>query len=120
MDFYPLRRRLSTAAPTSKRAGSLRVRLIENPDRPTTRVERASLAVLSETGEAPFDTLVGRVAAELYREEIRGGAWAVDLGLLGSRLFIPDVVRSLDRHNGVLWEIVPDPENQDGVLSDLR
>ena len=104
----------------NKQAVSLRVRLIANPARPTTRIERASLAVLSESGEAPFDTLVTRVAAELYREEIRRGAWAVDLGLLGSRLFIPDVVRSLDRHNGVLWEIVPDPENQDGVLSDLR
>lgn len=105
---------------TNKRAGSLRVRLIANPARPTTRIERASLAVLSETGEASFDTLVTRVTAELYREEIRRGAWAVDLGLLGSRLFVPDVVRSLDRYNGVLWEIVPDPENKDGVLSDLR
>ncbi len=98
----------------------MRVRLIKNPARPTTRIERASLAVLSETGETSFDALVARVAAELYREEIRRGAWAVDLGLLGSRLFVTDVVRSLDRYNGLLWELVRDPENKDGLLSDLR
>ena len=96
------------------------MRLHEQPARPAiTRVERAALEILRETGEAPFDALVAHVAAELYREEIRHGAWAVDLGLLGSRLFVPDVVRSLDRYNGVLWEIVPDPEKTDGILSDL-
>jgi len=109
MDFRPLRRLLSTATRTNKRAGSLRVRLIANPARPATRIERASLAVLSESGETSFDALVARVADELYREEIRHGAGAVDLGLFGSRLFVPDVLRSLDRYNGVLWEIVPDP-----------
>ena len=95
------------------------MRLLDSPARPAMRIERASLAVLSESGEASFDALVARVADELYREEIRHGAWAVDLGLLGSKLFFPDVVRSLDRYNGVLWEIVPDPENEDGLLSDL-
>lgn len=104
----------------NKQTVSLRVRLIANPARPATRIERASLAVLSESSEASFEALVARVAAELYREEIRRGAWAVDLGLLGSRLFVPDVVRSLDRYNGVLWEILPNPENKDGLLSDLR
>ena len=98
----------------------MRVRLVEHPARPpATAIERAILGVLSESGEAPSEILVTRVAAELYREEIRHGAWAVDLGLLGSRLFVPDVVRSLDRYNRVLWEIVPDPEKTDGILSDL-
>ena len=82
-----------------------RVRLLDDPTGPATRVERAALRVLKETGEAPLVTVVERVADELYREELRDGAWLVDLGLFGSRLFVPDVLRSLKAYDGRLWQI---------------
>ena len=82
-----------------------RVQLLDNSISPATRVERATLRVLKETGETPLERLVDRVADELYREELRDGAWLVDLGLFGSRLFVPDVLRSLKAHNGRLWQI---------------
>jgi hypothetical protein len=101
--------------------GGLRVRLRENAaGSPLTRVEGATLEILKESGETRLDLLAGRVASELYHEELRNGAWAVDLGLLGSGLFIPAVMRSLKAYNGILWQIVDGSGNKDGVLSDLR
>ena len=83
-----------------------RVQILDNSTSPATRVERATVRVLKETRETPLETLVERVADELYREELRNGAWLVDLGLFGSRLFVPDVLRSLKAYNGSLWQII--------------
>jgi len=83
-------------------------------------VEGVTLEVLKESGETRLDLLAERVASGLYREELRDGAWAVDLGLLGSGLFIPDVMRSLKAYDGILWQIVDGSGKKDGVLSDLR
>ena len=83
-----------------------RVQLLDDSTSPATPVERATLRVLKETGETRLEPLVERVADELYREELRNGAWLVDLGLVGSRLFVPDVLRSLKAYNGSLWRII--------------
>lgn len=114
--------RKPVGSPASETAGGLRVRLREHAgESRLTRVERATLEVLKEKGETRLDLLAERVASELYREELRNGAWAVDLGLIGSGLFIPDIVRSVMARNGILWQIVDDSgTTKDGLLSDLH
>jgi hypothetical protein len=57
----------------------------------------------------PLGSLVERVASELYNEELRHGAWVLDIGLFGSSLFVPDVVSEIEARNGTLWRI-DDPE----------
>jgi hypothetical protein len=53
----------------------------------------------------PLHLLVERVVAELYDEELHYGAWILDIGLLGKRLFVPDVVREVEAGKGILWKI---------------
>jgi hypothetical protein len=72
---------------------------------PVTSVERLAVAALKENGAQPLHRLVERVAAELYREELRHGATTLDIGLFGSNLFVPDVLGELDARNGSLWRI---------------
>ena len=79
--------------------------LIHPPIRlPATVVERRLAAALSG-GPISLASLVERVSAGLYREELREGAGSLDLGLFGSRLFNRDVVKELHAANGILWEI---------------
>jgi hypothetical protein len=52
----------------------------------------------------PYDRLVKLVAAELYEEELRSGAWLVDIGLFGSDLFVPDVAHEVSAKNGTHWQ----------------
>jgi hypothetical protein len=48
---------------------------------------------------------VNAVSADLYAEELRTGAGALDIGLFGSRLFSGDVIRELKAGDGILWKI---------------
>src|SRR5688500_14309093 len=74
---------------------------LENfPPQPETSVERFTIAVLTQRGAMPLYRLVECVAYELYREEIRNGATTLDIGLFGSRLFVPDVIAALKARNG--------------------
>ena len=87
-------------------ADTAAVRLIESPHRlPTTPIEQRLVFVLKEVGPVTVAGLVKRVAAELYADELRGGAAVLDIGLIGDRLFNRDVVRELRAADGVLWEI---------------
>lgn len=82
------------------------VRLIEPLPRPTvTPIERLAVSSLKQEGAIPFRLLVERVASAVYFEELRNGAWILDLGLFGPRLFVRDVVREIEAGNGILWEI---------------
>ena len=82
------------------------VRLIESPRRlPTTPIEQRLVSALKEAGPVPVSSLVKRVAAELYADELRGGAGVLDIGLLGDRLFNRDIIRELKTGDGILWEI---------------
>jgi hypothetical protein len=88
------------------------VRLIDSPTRlPATPVEQRLASVLKETGDIPVTSLVKRVAAELYSDELRRGAGVVDIGLIGDRLFNRDVIRELSAGNGILWEISQQRKN---------
>jgi hypothetical protein len=86
------------------------VRLIERPDRlPGTPIEHRLAAALQDTGPVAFVSLVKRVAADLYADELRNGASVLDIGLYGDRLFKQDVLRELKAGDGILWEIKQDP-----------
>lgn len=86
------------------------VRLIERPGRlPGTPIEHRLAAALQDTGPVAFASLVKRVAADLYAEELRQGAGVLDIGLFGDHLFKQDVLRELKAGDGILWEITRDP-----------
>ena len=82
------------------------VRPIEPPGRATvTPIERLAVSNLRREGVISLQLLVERVATELYREELRKGAWALDIGLFGSKLFVADVMSAIKARNGTLWQI---------------
>jgi len=100
-----LRRERSSGALRTE-ADAAVVRLIESPRRlPTTPIEQRLVSALKEAGPVPVSSLVKRVAAELYADELRGGAGVLDIGLLGDRLFNRDIIRELKAGDGILWEI---------------
>jgi hypothetical protein len=86
------------------------IRLMEIPRRaPETPIESEIAAVLRD-GEISYQRLVRRVAELLYRDELRRGAGASDIGLFGSCLFDGDVTAALEAGADVLWEISWDGE----------
>jgi hypothetical protein len=82
------------------------VRPIEPPSRPTvTPIERLAVSNLRREGVISLQLLVERVATELYHEELRKGAWALDIGLFGGNLFVSDVMNEIKAQDGTLWQI---------------
>jgi hypothetical protein len=82
------------------------VQLIDSPRRlPATPIEQRLWSALKETGPISLASLVKRVAAELYSDELCQGAGVLDIGLIGDRLFNRDIIRELNAGNGILWEI---------------
>lgn len=82
------------------------VRLIASPTRAgETEIELKLMSVLRNDGAVSFRRLVQRIARDLYDEELRRGAAAVDIGIFGSSLFEPEVAQSLRAGAGKLWEI---------------
>jgi hypothetical protein len=53
----------------------------------------------------PFGTLVQRVARDLYVDEVRHSGWAVEIGVFGPVLFLPDAAREIEAADGALWQI---------------
>ncbi|MBI4348498.1 MAG: hypothetical protein HY553_16780 [Elusimicrobia bacterium] len=85
---------------------SRRVRLLEPAPRPpVTAVERYAIAMLGRAGVMSWATLIDRLAGQVYADALRHGAWAVDIGVFGSALFVADVALELEAGNGVLWAI---------------
>jgi hypothetical protein len=79
---------------------------LETPLRsPSTPMERRVLGALEHQRQLALDVLVDRVAADLYRDELRRGGWVADIGFMGSALFRADVQRALDGATGALWTI---------------
>ena len=101
-----LSRRANKPALNQESRRDLMVRLIdlqstggENP------IERAAISNLKQQGVVPLDVLVHQVASQLYRDELRNGAAAVDIGLFGASLFVPEVVKVIRERNEALWKI---------------
>ncbi len=83
-----------------------KVRLRQITDRRrATAAESVVVELLAHAEEIPLETLVARVAEALYREELRAGAWAVDVGLFGRGLFAAEARQVLASGDGELWEI---------------
>lgn len=90
----------------------LSVQLLDPPSRsPLTPVERLAVSALKREGVVSFERLVKRIASDLYSEELRNGAWSVDIGFFGSGLFIRDVTRELKAGDGILWKIKQEKGN---------
>ena len=104
MNLFARRENRQALGDESKR--TVIVQLIEPVSSPVASpIERAAVANLKQQGALPLDLLVQRVAAQLYRDELRNGAAAVDIGLLGSDLFVPEVMGEIQARNGSLWRI---------------
>jgi hypothetical protein len=73
--------------------------------RPSTLIEKLTVKTLKDREPTVLPQLVERLADDLYRDEVRNGAWTLDIGLFGSRLFTRDVARELKPGDGILWEI---------------
>ncbi len=83
-----------------------KVKPLERPLRaPTTQVERQVLAALARKGPLGVEALVHRIANDLYRDELRHGGWAAEIGFMGSALFRSDVRRAVEDATGILWTI---------------
>jgi hypothetical protein len=53
----------------------------------------------------PLENLLALAAEVLYCAELRAGAWAVDVGLFGSGLFVAEARRAVETGAGELWQI---------------
>jgi len=103
--FQGLSSQTDTEDAVRAKAGAV-VRLVDSPRRaPATPIEQRLISTLGETGSVSFARLVNAVSADLYAEELRTGAGALDIGLFGSRLFNGDVIRELKAGDGILWKI---------------
>jgi hypothetical protein len=104
--FQGLSSQTDAEGAVSAKADAAVVRLIDSPRRaPATPIEQRLISTLRETGSVSFARLVNAVSADLYAEELRTGAGALDIGLFGSRLFNGDVIRELKAGDGILWKI---------------
>lgn len=105
-DALSRKRRTTKPASATRRETDLKVRLLEAAiRRPATAVESVVVNLLSRADETPVENLVALVADAFYRDELRMGAWAIDLGLFGSSLFVSEARRALEAGDGELWEI---------------
>jgi hypothetical protein len=77
-----------------------------------TPLEGNAAAVLSHNQQIPLGELAEQLAESLYRDELRHGGWAVDIGLLGSRLFVADALQQLQAGDGDLWKIFDSDDDQ--------
>ena len=96
---------INSPAATWRETG-MKVRLLQIANRRrATAAENVVVKALSCAEEMPLETLVALVAEALYHEELHAGAWAVDVGLFGSGLFVAEARRTLRAGDGELWNI---------------
>jgi hypothetical protein len=63
------------------------------------------MGMLQLDSAIPLHVVVHRVAGELFKQEVAAGGWLVDLGLFGSTLFVPEVLKEIQAADGTLWQI---------------
>ena len=95
------------------------IRLLKASRSPATIVERLSVEILKREGRTSLKRLVADVAREVYSDEVRHGAWVLDIGLYGPDLFVTEVISELNAANGILWKIESPEESGNGALPDL-
>jgi hypothetical protein len=79
---------------------------------PRTQAKRIAAAMLTYNQQIPLSEVAEQLAESLYRDELRHGGWAVDIGLLGSSVFVADALQQLQTGDGDLWKIVDSDEDQ--------
>jgi hypothetical protein len=72
---------------------------------PDTPEERLIADKLAGAERVDVDAVVDAVSTALYRQELDEGGSAAELSLLGSRVFVPDVLRALEGGDGRLWAL---------------
>lgn len=77
-----------------------------------TPLEGIAAAMLSRNQQIPLCELAEQLAESLYRDELRHGGWAVDVGLLGSSVFDAAALQQLQPGAGDLWKIVDSDDDQ--------
>jgi hypothetical protein len=81
-----------------------RVRLLGLPLRaPATLAERRAVGWLAREGPLPLGRLLDLVAREVYRDELRHGGWAADVGVVGLLAFRAEAERAVRDAAGTLW-----------------
>jgi len=96
----------TVAEARSARASQGIVRLLAEPRRvPATPEEECAVAFLAREGPQALHRLVDRMARDAYRDEVRRGGWAVDIGVLGSAPFRSEASRAVAAGAGFLWII---------------
>lgn len=70
--------------------------ILKDAGRARTDMERLVCGILQSEGPKTVSDLVKRVADEMYYEELRNGAWAVDIGIWGPSLFNRDALALVD------------------------
>lgn len=80
--------------------------LLGEPRRaPATAEEERTVALLAREGPLPLRRLVDRVARDMYRDELRHGGWATEIGVVSSTVFRGDAERAVEGAAGALWAI---------------
>ena len=69
--------------------------------------EKIACSLLQEIGSCKLDVLVGRLAEEMYQEELSLGGWVVDIGFWGPCLFHRDALRTILDMNNSCIAILP-------------
>jgi hypothetical protein len=68
-------------------------------------VDSIAVSSLPEREQMPVSELAEHLAEKLYRDELRHGGWAVDLGLLGPNVFVAEALQALRVCNGDVRKI---------------
>lgn len=70
--------------------------ILKDAGQARTDMERLVCDILQTEGPTTVSDLIKRIADEMYYEELRNGAWAVDIGISGPSLFNRDALALLD------------------------
>lgn len=93
------------------------IKAVSRPARMET--EKFVLQLLADSGAVGYDDVVARLSAFLYKQEVKIGGWALDIGVFGASLFVSEARRELESGKGIFWEIDSAREDSDGLLSNL-
>src|ERR1044072_2219265 len=77
------------------------------------------LPLLDRTESIAYDELVWGLSSFLYEQEVKIGGWALDIGVFGASLFVPEARRELELAKGILWEIDSPRKDSNELLSNL-
>jgi hypothetical protein len=84
-----------------------------------TETERFVLQLLDARNAIAYNELLSRLSSFLYKQELKIGGWALDIGVFGASLFVSEACRELELGKQILWDIDFRRKDSDGLLSNL-